>query len=91
MSKRLSAEESLAAGSAGRGEDTKINEECTAVELGIDGLDEPRLRAAAWSLNGLDGDEAGNDLWRTRCDGGPPAQEDGVAVVPGVEDAEKCK
>ena len=91
LSKRLCAERSLLAAGAGWGEDTKINEECTAVELGVDGLDEPWLRAAGWSLDGLDGDEAGDDLWRTWGKGGPPADEDGVAVVPGVEDTEKCK
>ena len=75
------------AGGARWDEDAEVDEPCTAVEFGVDGVDEVWLGAAAL-VGGLENDDAGDELGGARRDGGSPAQHDGVTVVPHVEDLE---
>jgi hypothetical protein len=78
-------------GAAAGGEDAEVVEPGAAVELGVDGLDEPGLLGVRVGVGlGLDGDDAGDLLLGGDGAGGArdPANEDGVAVVPGVEDLE---
>jgi hypothetical protein len=62
----------------------QVDEPCAAVELRVDGLDEPWDGLALLVL-GLDDDDASHWLW-VLC--GPPADDNGVAGVVEVEDLE---
>ena len=73
-------------GGAVRDEHTEVDEPCTAVELGVGGLDEPWVLAARRGGDGLEDDVATDDLGGVGGDWGAPAEEDGVAVVPDLED-----
>ena len=82
----------LGAGAAVGREDAEVVEPCTAVELGVDGVDEEwLLRVLLWVGDDLDGDEAGHELiWSGRAKAAlrAPAEHDCVAVVPHLEDVE---
>jgi hypothetical protein len=79
---RLDAADQTLAGGASRLEDIEVHQPGAAVELAVDGLDEPWLGAARLVWNGLDDDVAGHWLWVL---GRAPADDDGVASVPEVE------
>ena len=66
---------------AGWLEQTEVDEPCTAVELGVDGLDVP----FAIDVCGLQYVDTSDLLWGLS---GAPADDDGVAGVPEVEDLE---
>jgi len=88
----LCAEGPAAAGGAaavGRDEALDVNEPGTAVELGVEGLDQPRLGTSAGVgvLHALANNDAGDGL---RGEGSAaPAEEDSVAVVPHVQLVER--
>lgn len=68
----------------------QVREPCTAVELGVDGLDEPWLWASG--ADSLGDDDSGDlllwrDVWKTWV-WSSPADGDGVTGVPGLEDVE---
>lgn len=64
----------------------EVDEPCTAVELRVDGLDLPWELVARWSWDGFQDDVAGDLLWGLSR---APVENDGVAVVPGLEDLER--
>jgi len=78
---RLMGAERPLAGAASWYEHTEVDEPCTAVEFGVDGLDLP---CASLGWDSLHDDVASNILW-ARARVGAPADDDGVAVVPDVE------
>jgi hypothetical protein len=75
------------AGGARWDEGAEVDEPCTAVEFGVDGVDEEWLGAATL-VRGLEDDDASDELWGARRNGGSPAHHNGVAGVPHVEDLE---
>ena len=81
-------ERSLAGAGASRDENTEVDEPCTAVELRVRGRDEEWLGLVAGVLS-LEDDNALNLLGGGRAREGVPAEGNGVASVPDVEDAVK--
>lgn len=72
-----------------RGVEAQVIQPCTAVELRVGSLDLPWVRGIA-AVDGLQDDQTGDILRRLGWAeiATPPAQHDGVAVVPDVEDVE---
>lgn len=86
---RLCAEEAGSRGRAVLGDEAAdIDEPGARVELGVDGVDQPRVLVAGRRLHGLGDDDAGDELGSAGRDDAAPADEDGVAVVPEVEKLE---
>lgn len=83
----------LGSGAAVGGEDTEIVEPSAAVELGEDGLDEEGLVGVLLGVGlGLEDDDAGHGLLGGgdgARSGRAPADDDGAAGVPEVEDLER--
>lgn len=72
-------------GVAGRNEHAKVHKPCTAVELGVDGVDEEGLGGVVLLVLGLHDDDAGDEL---RRESGAPADDDCIARMPELEDLE---
>lgn len=75
---------------AGWGEDTEIVEPCAAVELGVDGVDQPWLVLVALVAGDFQDDDTGDLLlWLNGAwSAGLPSESDKVASVPHVESLE---
>ena len=73
------------AGGARWREHTEVDEPGTAVEFGVDGVDEEWLGLVTLGVRGFHDDDTGDELWGQGC---APSHDDGVARVPEVEDLE---
>ena len=74
----------IAVGVAGRDEDAEVDQPRARVELRVDGVNQE----VAVDVLGLHDDDAGDELGRAVLDRGAPADDDGVAGVPEVEELE---
>ena len=77
-------------------ENTEVVQPCTAVEFGVDGLDQEWvLRAALWVWRRFDEDDAGDLFLRCHARRGAwagravPSKRDGIAVVPDIKNSKR--
>ena len=74
------------AGGARWREHVEVDEPCTAVKFGVDGLDEEWLGLVLGGVFDLHDDDTSDELWGQGC---APAHDHRVASVPQVKDLER--